>query len=79
MDPDTALSAWQLATIAVVAVVSLAVWLIAVFLAARQPRGTSAAVNAGPRDVNDGPREEKTGTAVTQLPAGAGPADKAAA
>ena len=81
MNPDTALSAWQLATIAVVAVVSLAVWLIAVFLAARQPRGTSAAVNAGPReeDVNAGPREEETGAAITQLPAGAGPADKAAA
>jgi hypothetical protein len=79
MDPDTALSAWQLATIAVVAVVSLAAWLIAVFLAARQPRGTSAAVNDGPRDMNDGPREEETGAAVTRLPAGAGPADKAAA
>jgi hypothetical protein len=72
MNPDTALSAWQLATIAVVAVVSLAAWLIAVFLAARQPRGTSAAVNAGPR-------EKETGAAVTQLPAGAGTADKAAA
>ena len=72
MNPDTALSAWQLATIAVVAVVSLAIWLIAVFLAARQPRGTSAAVNAGPR-------EEETGAAITQLPDGAEPADKAAA
>lgn len=72
MDPDTALSAWQLATIAVVAVVSLSAWLIAVFLAARQPRDTSAAVNAGPR-------EEETGAAIKQLPAGAGPADKAAA
>jgi hypothetical protein len=72
MNPDTALSAWQLATIAVVAVVSLAAWLTAVFLAARQPHGTSAAVNAGPR-------EEETGAAVTQLPAGEGPADNAAA
>jgi len=56
----------------VVAVVSLAAWLTAVFLAARQPHGTSAAVNAGPR-------EEETGAAVTQLPAGEGPADNAAA
>ena len=72
MYPDSALSAGQLAIIAVVAVVSLAAWLIAVFLAARQPRGTSAAVNAGPR-------EEETGATVTQLPSGAGPADKAAA
>ena len=72
MYPDSALSAGQLAIIAVVAVVSLAAWLIAVFLAARQPRGTSAAVNAGPR-------EEETGAAMTQLPSGAEPADKAAA
>lgn len=72
MNPDTALSAWQLAVIAVVAVVSLAAWLIAVFLAARQPRDTSAAANAGPR-------EQKTGAAVTKLPSDAGPADKAAA
>ena len=48
MYPDSALSAGQLAIMAVVVVLSLAAWLIAVFLAARQPRGTSAAVNAGP-------------------------------
>lgn len=72
MYPDSTLTAGQLAIIAVVAVVSLAAWLTAVFLAARQPRGTSAAENAGPR-------EEETGAAVTQLPSGAVPADKAAA
>jgi hypothetical protein len=72
MYPDSALSAGQLAIIAVVAVVSLAAWLIAVFLAARQPRGTSAAVNAGPRGGD-------TDATVTQLPSGARPADKAAA
>jgi hypothetical protein len=72
MYPDSALSAGQLAIIAVVAVVSLAAWLIAVFLAARQPRGTSAAVNAGPR-------EGDTDATVTQLPSGARPADQAAA
>jgi len=72
MYPDSALSAAQLAIMAVVAVVSMAAWLIVVFLAARQPRGTSAAVNTGPR-------EEETGATVTQLPPGARPADKAAA
>jgi len=72
MYPDSALSAGQLAIMAVVVAISLAACLIAVFLAARQPRGTSAAVNAGPR-------EEETGAAVTQLLSGARPADKAAA
>ena len=39
MYPNSALSAGQLAIMAVVVVASLAAWLIAVFLAARQPRG----------------------------------------
>ena len=72
MYPNSALSAGQLAIMAVVVVVSLAAWLTAVMLAARQPHRTSEAVNAGPH-------EEKTGATVTQLPPGAGPADKAAA
>ncbi len=42
MYPNSALSAGQLTVMAVVVAVSLAAWLIAVFLAARQPRGTSA-------------------------------------
>jgi len=72
MYPDSALSAGQLAVMAVVVAVSLAAWLILVFLAARQPRGASAAVNAGPR-------EEETAATVTQLPPDARPAGKAAA
>ena len=72
MYPDSALSAGQLAVMAVVVAVSLAAWLILVFLAARQPRGTSAAVNAGPS-------EEETAATVTQLPSDARPADRAAA
>jgi hypothetical protein len=72
MYPDSALSAAQLAIMAVVAAASLAAWLIAVFLAARQPRGTSAAANAGPR-------QEDTAATVTQLPSGARPSEKAAA
>lgn len=61
MYPDSALSAVQLTIMALVVTVCLAAWLILVFLAAREPRGTSAAVNAGPR-------EEETAATVTQLP-----------
>ena len=72
MYPNSALSAGQLAIMAVVVVLALAAWLIAVFLAARQPRGTSAAVNARP------PEEDAAAT-VTQLPSSTRPPDKAAA
>ncbi len=72
MYPNSALSAGQLAVMAVVVAVSLAAWLILVFLAARQPCGTSAGVNAGPR-------EEETAATVTQLPSNTRPAGKAAA
>jgi hypothetical protein len=70
--PNSALSAGQLAIMAVVVIASLAAWLTLVFLAARQPRGASAAVNAGPR-------EEETAATVTQLLPDARPADKTAA
>lgn len=72
MYPDSALSAGQLVIMAVVVTASLAIWLIAVFLAARQPPGTSAAVNTAPR-------EEETAAPVTQLPPDSRPPDKAAA
>ncbi|HEU5392999.1 MAG TPA: hypothetical protein VFV73_44655 [Streptosporangiaceae bacterium] len=72
MYPNSALSAGQLAVMAVVVAVSLAAWLIAVFLAARQLRGTSAAVNTGSR-------KEETAATVTQLPSDARQAHKAAA
>jgi hypothetical protein len=72
MYPDSALSAGQLAIMAVVVAISLAAWLIAVFLAARQPRSTSAAVNAGPL-------EEETAATVTPLPSDRGSSGKAAA
>jgi hypothetical protein len=38
MYPNSALSAGQMALVAVVAVVCLAVWLVSVFVAAREPR-----------------------------------------
>jgi len=41
--PNSALAAWQLALIAVVAASALAVWLVAVFLAARPSRADRAA------------------------------------
>ena len=44
MYPNSALSAWQLAIMAVVAVTTLAAWLTAVFLAAREPRPGRAAI-----------------------------------
>jgi hypothetical protein len=44
MYPNSALSAWQLAAVAVVPVTALAVWLTAIFLAARGPRRDRAAV-----------------------------------
>ena len=71
MDPNSALSAGQLAVMAVVVTVSLAAWLIAVFLAARQPHRTSAAVNTGP--------DKETAATVTRLPADVRQAHKAAA
>ena len=72
MYPDSALSAGQLAIMAVVVVVSLAVWLTAVFLAARQPRSRSSASHAGPR-------QQEPAAPVTRLPSDDRPADKKAA
>jgi hypothetical protein len=43
MYPNTALSAWQLAIMAVVAMSTLIAWLVAIFLAAREPGGQSQA------------------------------------
>ena len=72
MYPNSDLSAGQLTIMAVVVVAVLAAWLIAVFLAARQPRDKSAAVSAGRRD-------EETAATVTQLPSDDRPSGKAAA
>ena len=59
MYQNSVLSTGQLIFMAVVVTASLAAWLIAVLLAARQPHGTSRAVR---------PREEQAGATVTQLP-----------
>ena len=88
MNPDSALSAGQLSIMAVVVAASLAVWLIIVFLAARQPRGTSAGASARPlhglpAGTGARPYVEDAAAPVTQPPSGirppAGRPDKAAA
>jgi hypothetical protein len=48
MNPNSALSAWQLAIMAVVPVAALGAWLSAIFLAAREPRGRAQASAASP-------------------------------
>jgi hypothetical protein len=45
--PNTVMAAWQLALIAVVALGGVAVWLGAVFLAAREPRARDHAAASG--------------------------------
>ena len=49
MNPNVALSAWQMTIMAVVPVLALAAWLIAVYIAAREPRkqDLAAAGSAG--------------------------------
>ena len=48
MNPNSALSVWQLAVMAAVPVAALAVWLTAIFLAARESRGRAQAAAASP-------------------------------
>ncbi len=55
MYPNSALSAWQLAVIAVVAVAGLAVWLTAVYLASREPRTHAQASAAAPAETAAAP------------------------
>jgi ABC-type nickel/cobalt efflux system permease component RcnA len=47
-DPNSTLSAWQLTIMAVVIVASLAAWLIAVYLADRDPHRHDRAGSASP-------------------------------
>ena len=50
MYPNNVLSAWQLALMAVVAMVTLSAWLIAVYAAAREPGGHNQAAAASPAE-----------------------------
>ena len=71
MHTDFVLSTGQIVFMVVVVLASLAVWLIAVFLATRQPHSTSAATNAGPW-------EQDGVAAAAPHQRGAMPSDKAA-
>ena len=79
MYPNTSLSAWQLAVMAVVAVAALAAWLTAVFLAARDPGGhqqAAAGSAPGAAAVGTGSRSPvPTGEREPERP----PSDQAAA
>ena len=59
--PNTALPAWQLAVIALVAVAALTAWLVAVFLAARPSRRADQGALASPA--------ARPGAAGTEQPA----------
>jgi hypothetical protein len=69
--PNTALSAWQLAVIAIVAVATLAAWIAAVFLAAREPAPRSTAATGTPESPGSA-QIAVTESAQTAEPASAG-------
>jgi hypothetical protein len=78
--PHSALAAWQLALIAVVAFAGVAVWLGAVFLAAREPRARDhAAASQTPGLPSAAPAAETAVTAEADPAAEARPAHHAAA
>jgi hypothetical protein len=79
MYPNIALSAWQMAIMAVIPVVAMAVWLIAIYVAAREPgrQDLAAAGSAGePAAAGTGSRlPAKPGEREPERP----PADRQAA
>jgi len=79
MYPNSALSAWQLAIIAIAAAGALAVWLVAVYLAARQPRGQDqAAAGSAPETAAAGAGSRSPAVLSEREPERP-PADRAAA
>ena len=64
MYPNPALPAWQMAIMAVVPVVTLAIWLIAIFVAARKPGGQDLAAAGSPA----GPATAGTGSRLPAKP-----------
>jgi hypothetical protein len=60
-DPNSVLSVWQLTLIAVVPLVLLIGWLIAIFLAAREPRGQAQAAAASPASGRDASGRDASG------------------
>ena len=73
MYPHSALAAWQLALIAVVAFSGVAVWLGAVFLAAREPRARDHAA------VSNSPAEPAAAPAAPEAELGSRSGQRAAA
>ncbi len=67
-DPNTVLSAWQMTIMAVVPLLALIGWLIAIFIAARQPRQRAAAAATTLAGVTG----SGTGSASARPPAAAG-------
>ena len=64
-DPNTVLSAWQMTIMAVVPLLALFGWLIAIFIAARGPRQRAAATSlAGATGSGTGSAPAATGAAV---------------
>ena len=64
-DPNTVLSAWQMTIMAVVPLLALLGWLIAIFIAARGPRQRAAATRlAGTTGSGTGYVPAATGAAV---------------
>lgn len=64
MYPNSALSAGQMALVAVVAVLSLAIWLTAVFVAARDPRRREGAAQATSLPQRESETQEPHGKAA---------------
>ncbi len=65
MYPNSALSVWQLAIMAVVPVAALVAWLAAIYLAAREPRGHDLAAAGSPAE----PATAGIGEREPELPA----------
>jgi hypothetical protein len=68
MYPDNALSAAELAIMAVVVVASLAAWLTLVLRADRQPQRTSTAMNTQPHEKETGAAETPPRHSFLMLP-----------
>jgi hypothetical protein len=79
MYPNSELSAWQLTLMAVVAVVLLAAWLIAVFLAAREPSRHEQAAAGSPAGTAATDSGSLSPTADGEKVTGRPPADQVAA
>jgi hypothetical protein len=79
MYPNTALSAWQLTIMAVVPVMALTVWLVAVYRAARDTGGNQQAAAASPPKAAAAASGSRPPSVVSGREPERPPADRAAA